>query len=127
MKSRQRRGLAAFTLVLPLSASLTACSGPGVENPTENVGSVEQGLGPAEEEAVRKTLQPIRSLQTPAGVYMTSVDVSTTSQGSFPYEVFVYQPDATGEAIRFELSARDSGGAVDTSHSFNSVKLTSPS
>jgi hypothetical protein len=125
MRSRQRRGLAAFTLFFPLSASLTACSGPGDESSTETVDRVEQGLGPAEEEAVRKTLQPLRSLQTPAGVYMTSVDVSTTSQGSFPYEVFVYQPDATGEAIRFELSARDSAGVVDTSHSFGSVNLTS--
>ena len=116
---------ATFTVLLPLSTSLAACSGAEIEGPAESTGSVEQGLGPAEDEAVRKTLQPIRSLQTPGGVYMTAIDVTTTSQGSFPYEVHVYQPDASGEAIRFELSARDITGVVDTSHAFVAVNLTS--
>src|SRR5688572_6332205 len=100
MESGRGLGLAAtFTMLFPLSTSLAACSGAELEGPAESTGSVQQGLGPAEDEAVRKTLQPIRSLQTPGGVYMTAIDVTTTSQGSFPYEVHVYQPDASGEAI----------------------------
>jgi hypothetical protein len=117
---------AAFTMLFLLGASLSACSGfEADERQSESTGSVQQGLGPAEEDAVRKTLQPIRSLQTPGGVYMTALDVTTTSQGSFPYELHIYQPDASGEAIRFELSAREITGTVDPSHAFVSVNLTS--
>ncbi|HEY8947100.1 MAG TPA: transglutaminase-like domain-containing protein, partial [Polyangiaceae bacterium] len=92
---------------------------------TEDAEAAEQGLGYAEEEAVRRTLAPIRSLQTPGGVYMTSIDVTAASSGTFSHVVHVYQPDATGEAIRFELAARTSAGVVDASHTFQSVTLTS--
>lgn len=115
-----------LTLLLPLSVGSTACSGPDLGSSPEGVGNVQQALGPGEEEAVRKTLAPIRSLGTPpAGVYLTAVEVSTTSQGSFPYEVHVYQPDATNEAVRFEVSARDTAGVADPAHAFVAVRLTS--
>jgi hypothetical protein len=126
MESVRRWGFGAvLSTLLPL-ASLPACSGANGEEDAPSVGSAQQGLGLAEEEAVRRTLEPLRSLSAPPGrVYLTSVDVSTTSQGSFNYEAHVYQPDATGEAIRFELSARDVAGAVDAAHTFVSVQLVS--
>jgi hypothetical protein len=112
-----------FALALSLNGlGLTACTGPEEE---EVSSTAEHGIGPAEEEAVRKTLAPIRSLETPGGVYMTSIEQTSATTGTFSHVVHVYQPDSTGEAIRFELAARTSSGAVDTSHTFQSVKLTS--
>jgi Transglutaminase-like superfamily len=127
MQFRRRLQAAKWlTLAFPLSFGSSACSGADLEAPRDETGTSRHELGMAEEQAVRKTLEPIRSLQVPpAGVYLTQVEVATTSQGSFPYELYVYQPDATGEAIRFELSARDSAGVVDRAHAFVSVKSTS--
>jgi hypothetical protein len=109
--------------LLSLAAlGLTACTGVEEE---EASSKSEQGIGPAEEEAVRKTLAPIRSLQTPGGVYMTSIEETSAATGTFSHVVHVFQPDSTGEGIRFELAARRSDGAVDTGHTFQSVRLIS--
>jgi hypothetical protein len=102
---------------------LVSCT--GAEDEASVAASAQQRLGPAEDEAVRKTLAPIRSLQTPGGVYMTSIAATISATGSLSHVIHVYQPDATGEAIRFELAARTSTGVVDASHTFSSVALTS--
>jgi hypothetical protein len=113
-----------FALLLPLSAAgLLSCT--AAEEEPSIVKATPQGLTGAEDEAVAKTMAPIRSLQTPGGVYMTSIEQTIATTGSFAYVVHVYQPDATGEGIRFEVAARTSGGAVDSSHTFQSVSLTS--
>lgn len=113
-----------FALLLPLSgAGLLSCT--VAEDDTSDVQAVEQGLTGAEAEAVAKTMAPIRSLQTPGNVYMTSIEQTIATAGNFQHVVHVYQPDATGEGIRFELAARTSGGTFDTSHTFQSVILTS--
>jgi hypothetical protein len=110
-------------LVLLLAGSgLWGCGGTVEESSTE---SVQQPLTSAEDEAVAKTLAPLRSLDVPGGVYMTSVEQTSSATGNFTHVVHVYQPDSNGEGIRFELGARTSGGAVDTSHTFQSVTLTS--
>ena len=74
--------------------------------------------------ALEKTLVPVRALQVPGGIYMKSIDETYSSTGSLPHTVYVYQPDATGEGIRFELGARTSAGVVDTTHKFTQVSLT---
>jgi hypothetical protein len=121
---RQLSGVTSYVLWLPLCAlGVGACTGAEEESPPAS--SVEHGLGPAEAEAVKKTLAPIRSLQTPGAVYMTSIEETIPITGNFPHVIHVYQPDATGEAIRFDLTVRTSAGVVDTSHTFQSVVLTS--
>ncbi len=113
-------------MVMGLCGALAACSGadgaPTDEAPAE---SATQALKSTEEAAVARTTAPIRSLQTPGNVYMTSIEQTSASAGSFAHVVHVYQPDATGEGIRFEVAARTSGGAVDTTHTFQSVSLVS--
>ncbi|HET9954252.1 MAG TPA: transglutaminase-like domain-containing protein [Polyangiaceae bacterium] len=119
-----------FALLLPLSgAGLFSCAGQdegsGADREPQHLQATKQRLGDTEAEAVTKTMAPIRSLQTPGNVYMTSIEQTVATTGTFQYIVYAYQPDATGEGIRFELTARTSGGAVDSTHTFQSVILTS--
>jgi hypothetical protein len=116
--------LTSFALLLPLSvAGLSACG--AAEDASPSVDTVEEPLTEAEAEAVAKTMAPIRSLQAPGGVYMTSIEQTIAASGSFAHVIHVYQPDATAEGIRFEVASRTSAGVVDTSHTFQSVSLTS--
>jgi hypothetical protein len=118
--SRAHRSLAPLLVVSGLG--LWGCGGPVEESSTA---VVQQRLTSAEDEALAKTLAPLRSLRVPGDVYMTSVEQTSSATGSFTHVVHVYQPDSNGEGIRFEIGARTSTGAVDTSHTFQSVTLTS--
>ena len=88
-------------------------------------GATRQALGPSEDEAVQKTLAPLRALAVPSNVYLKSVEQTITATGTFSQIFHVYQPDATGEAIRFQLTAKTSSGSTDFSHGFRSVSVTS--
>ncbi|HEY5958188.1 MAG TPA: hypothetical protein VIV60_16605, partial [Polyangiaceae bacterium] len=77
------------------------------------------------EGALEKTLVPVRKLEVPGGIYMKAIDETYSTAGTLNHTVYVYQPDATGEGIRFELSAKTSAGVVDTAQRFTQVSLTS--
>jgi Transglutaminase-like superfamily len=127
MKSERHvsRFTSSFARLLPLTASaLLSCSAAD-EAGEGGVESMSQGLTQAEDAAVARTLAPIRSLQTPGNVFMTSIEQTIATSGNFAYVVHVYQPDATGEGVRFEVAARTSAGVVDTAHTFQSVSLAS--
>ena len=116
-------------LVQGAAGGLVSCSAGaqdvGEVEETAELDAVASELTPAETEAVAKTRAPIRSLQTPGGVYMTSVEQTSSSTGSFTHIVHVYQPDSNGEGIRFEVAARTSAGVADTAHTFQTVRLVS--
>jgi hypothetical protein len=105
------------------AASSSDDKGPSRATGHESVDKVVQEIIP--EESLRKTLVPIRSLQPPARVYMKQIEETFSSAGTFTQVVYVYQPDATRETIRFALSAKTSTGAVDTAHRFEAVKAIS--
>lgn len=91
----------------------------------ENVATARSALSEIEGPAVERTLKPIRTLDVPGGVYMKSIEQTFATIGTFEQVVHVYQPDANAEPIRIELSAKTSSGVVDSSHTFESVLLTS--
>src|SRR5512147_1153522 len=76
------------------------------------------------EGALEKTLVPVRALQVPGGIYMKSIDETYSAVGNLAHTVYVYQPDANAEGIRFELSAKTTAGTVDTAQRFTQVSLT---
>jgi transglutaminase superfamily protein len=86
-----------------------------------------QALDERDAPAVARIHEPMRRLETSNGgrVYMTSIEETFPGSGSFDQEVFFFQPSATGQGFRIELSAKTSTGAVDTSHSFQDLTLTS--
>ena len=112
MNSHRRPVLARISLstfLVSLSAAGSfACSDAATwnEEAEETTGVARGALGPAEDAAVQKTMAPIRALETPGSVYMKAVDETFNTVGTFSQVFHVYQPDANGESIRFELSAR---------------------
>ena len=126
MKSQAQLSCRFLSLAFLLPSSLIGLVSCGTVDPGPSATAhLQQALGPAEDEGVRRSLAPIRSLQTPSGVYMKSIEETSSAAGTFPHVVHVYQPDATAEEIRFELTVRTSAGAVDPSHTFQSVSVTS--
>jgi hypothetical protein len=136
------RTLNALGLAWPLmltfcAATFTGCSSAG--SPEEGglassattgeafeqgaVGQLSQAIIP--DEALQKTLVPIRSLQVPGKVYLKQIDETIASAGTFTQVIYVYQPDNTRETIRFALSSKTSTGSVDSAQRFESVKVTS--
>ena len=113
-------------VVTGLCGALVSCSGVQ-DGPNDEavVESATQALTGAEEEGVARAMAHIRSLETPGNVYMASIEQTSASSGSFAHVVHVYQPDGTGEGIRFEVAAKTSAGVVDTAHTFQSVSLVS--
>jgi len=125
------------TLALALGgAALVGCS--AAENfQDEHAGSATIGAGADHEtlaqtsqaiipdDALQKTLVPLRSLPIPGKVYLKQIEETIASAGTFTQVVYVYQPDTNRETIRFALSAKTSTGAVDGSQRFESVKVTS--
>lgn len=120
---------AVLCVLLQITAGGLSCSAP-----SEDVGDGEQApeleevtseLTVQEAAAVERTLTPSRALETPAGVYMTSIEQTSASTGSLAHVVHVYQPDSNGEGIRFEVAARTSTGAVDYSHTIVATSLVS--
>jgi len=89
----------------------------------EAVGQLSQALIP--DDALQKTLVPLRSLQLPGKVYLKQIDETIAASGTFTQVVYVYQPDSNRETLRFALSAKTPTGAVDSGHRFESVKVTS--
>lgn len=110
-----------ITALLASHFGLWGCS----EQPSTEIASTKAAQAVYPPGALEKTLVPLRSLQVPAGVYIKSIDETYATTGNLPHSVYLYQPDATGEAVRVELSAKTSGGTVDASHQFTSVSLTS--
>ncbi|WP_080682638.1 transglutaminase-like domain-containing protein [Sorangium cellulosum] len=96
-----------------------------LETPVETAAQELTSIPTIPDEALQKTLAPLRALEVPGRVYMRSVEETFAGSGTFSQVVHVYQPDANGETIRFELAAKTSTGQVDTSHGFQSVKVTS--
>jgi hypothetical protein len=110
-----------ITALIASHLGLWGCTDqPSIETPSAR--TVEAVYPPG---ALEKTLVPLRSLQLPGGVYIKSIDETYATTGNLPHSVYIYQPDATGEGIRVELSAKTSSGIVDTMHQFTSVSLTS--
>ncbi|HET9956379.1 MAG TPA: hypothetical protein VFQ61_17845, partial [Polyangiaceae bacterium] len=135
MKSKSRRQgrgkLAPFmTSVCGIVTFACSATDPTAGAPAEF--AAEQGVAVASttqkvvpDYALPTTLSPIRALEAPSGVYLTSVEQRLDGTGTFTQTVHVYQPDANSETIRFELTAKNSTGQVDGSHRFESVVLTS--
>ncbi|AUX38949.1 uncharacterized protein SOCE26_003300 [Sorangium cellulosum] len=122
-----RHGDALALLLLGALGAVVGCADDelALEAPVEASAQELASIPTIPDEALQKTLAPIRALEVPGRVYMKSVEETFTSSGTFSQVVHVYQPDATGERIRFELAAKTSTGQVDTSHRFESVKVTS--
>jgi hypothetical protein len=117
-----RRLVGACALVL--LGGQSGCIQPEPATDSSEVTETRRALSQAEDEAVARTMAPIRTLGTPGKVYMRSIEETISAKGTFVHTFHVYQPDATGEGIRFELAAKTSTGAIDTAHSFQSVVLT---
>lgn len=120
--------LRALVLQSAAGAVLSCSAGSEGTAGTDEIGEVDElssNLTPAEDAAVARTRAPIRALEVPGNVYMTSIEQTSSATGSFAHVVHVYQPDANNEGIRFEVAARTSGGVVDTAHTFQTVRLVS--
>ncbi|WP_437723956.1 transglutaminase-like domain-containing protein [Sorangium sp. So ce861] len=122
-----RHGHALVLLLLGALGPAVGCSDDEIalETPVETSAQELTSIPTIPDEALQKTLAPLRALEVPGRVYMKSVEETFAGSGTFSQVVHVYQPDATGETIRFELAAKTSSGQVDTSHGFQSVKVTS--
>ena len=107
----------------PEADQLASSATPGAAADGESVNERSQALIP--DDALQKTLVPIRSLQVPGKVYLKQIDETIAATGSFTQVVYVYQPDANRETIRFSVSAKTSAGSVDGAQRFESVKVTS--
>ncbi|XXY45062.1 transglutaminase domain-containing protein [Sorangium sp. So ce269] len=122
-----RHGDALALLLLGALGPVVGCADDelALETPVETSAQELTSIPTIPDEALQKTLAPIRALEVPGRVYMKSVEQTFSGSGTFSQVVHVYQPDATGERIRFELAAKTAAGQVDTSHRFESVKVTS--
>ncbi len=107
-----------------LSCSAAPDDGETLEETVE-LGAVSSSLGVTEQAAVERTLAPVRALEAPAGVFMTSIEQTSTATGALAHVVHVYQPDSTGESVRFEVAVRTSAGVLDYGHTFTAVSLAS--
>ena len=125
MNSKSKSSSIGFPLIIAATfgGGLGACAGSA--DAPEGQSSATAGLSEADAPAVAKTTAPLRSLQAPGGVYITSIEHTSSATGNLQHVVHVYQPDGNGEGIRFELAARTSGGAIDAAHGFQSVTVTS--
>lgn len=126
-KRRHLRGLTYSLLSFGSIAALgcSAESTPGTHDALagEAVSATSQPVWP--DSLLEKTLVRTRSLETPGNVYLTSIEQRVDAGGTFSQTFYVYQPDANGESISFELSAKTSTGATDGAHQFQSVTVTS--
>jgi hypothetical protein len=118
------------SVVAMFGGGIAGCNQTGLT--PSGVESTRGGLGEEPEPdpydpnlPITTTLAPVRHLEVPGSVYLRSFAETFPGTGTFPHSVHVYQPDGSGEAINFELSATDAGGAVDNNHRFRSVVLTS--
>jgi hypothetical protein len=111
-----------LTTVMGASA-LAGCGGEGAADVGAPLGVARSALS-VPDDVLAMTLAPVRQLEVPGLVYLTSIRETFPGTGTFVHSVHVYQPDATGEAISFELRATTSSGAVDMSHTFQAVRLT---
>ena len=67
---------------------------------------------------------PVRPLSDGGNVYMTSVETTYAAAGTqMPVTYHVYVP-VDGGGLNFELTAKTSSGAIDTSHTFRSVHVS---
>ena len=104
---------------------------PSLASPTKTRGAGEAGVVGQQaqaiipDDALQKSLVPIRSLQIPGRVYLKRVDETIAAAGTFTQVVYVYQPDGNRETIRFAVSAKTGTGSVDSAQRFESVKVTS--
>src|SRR4051812_23985534 len=124
-KAREPGSFAGLLLSL-CGAAVFGCSGAGSAGEPangESVGSTSQAW--VSDTLMAKTIVPIRALEVPGNVYLTSVEQRLDVAGTFTQIFHVYQPDANSEGIRFELAARTSTGSIDTAHGFQSVTVTS--
>jgi hypothetical protein len=141
---RNRRGLTSIGAAAAIFGAwgVAGCNDAGISNPgVESVRSTLDDIPPSDPDAgvpedpptvydpegeIATTLAPVRKLdEVPGNVSMRSFAETFPGTGTFHHEVHVYQPDGTGEALSFELSAKDAGGSVDGNHWFRSVTLTS--
>ncbi|WP_437733519.1 transglutaminase-like domain-containing protein [Sorangium sp. So ce1335] len=122
-----RHGDALALLLLGALGPVVGCADDelALEAPVETSAQELASIPNIPDEALQKTLAPLRALEVPGRVYMKSVEETFSASGTFSQIVHVYQPDANGERIRFELAARTATGQVDTSHRFESVRVTS--
>lgn len=123
IRNAKNPGSLAMLLLSLGSSSVIGCSASSPIGDNEpGVASTSQAI---EDALLTKTLVPIRTLQVPGGVYLTSIDQRVDGSGTFTQVFHVYQPDANSEAIRFEVSATGAYGAIDGAHRFQSVIVTS--
>ncbi|MGK3998582.1 transglutaminase-like domain-containing protein [Sorangium sp. So ce1024] len=122
-----RHGDALALLLLGALGPIAGCADGelALEAPVETSAQELTSIPNISDEALQKTLAPLRALEVPGSVYMKSVEETFPGTGTFSQVVHVYQPDANGERIRFELAARTPTGQVDASHRFESVKIVS--
>lgn len=124
-----RRGFTSIGAAVAIlgAGGLAGCSATGDSN--QGVETVQQAqvVDPNDPNLpIITTLAPVRQLdEGPGTLYLRSFAETFPGTGTFFHSVHVYQPDNTGEAITFELSATDAGGSVDWNHRFQSVMLTS--
>ena len=124
-KVREPGSLAGFLLCL-CGAAVFGCSGTdsaGEPGSGESASSTSQAW--VSDYLMTKTIVPLRALEVPGNVYLTSVEQRLDVAGTFTQIFHVYQPDANSEGIRFEVAAKTSSGTIDAAHGFQSVTVTS--
>ncbi|WP_437543601.1 transglutaminase domain-containing protein [Sorangium sp. So ce367] len=122
-----RHGDALALLFLGALGPVVGCADDelALETPVETSAQELASFPNIPDEALQKTLAPLRALEAPGRVYLKSVEQTLSGSGTFTQIVHVYQPDTNGERIRFEVAAKTSTGQVDTSHRFEAVKAIS--
>jgi transglutaminase-like putative cysteine protease len=103
--------------------ALTGCGSEDTAAERASLGVAQSAIS-VPDDVLAMTLAPLRQLETPGQVYFTSIRETFPGSGTFVHSVHIYQPDATGEPMSFELGATTSSGAVDASHTFEAVRLT---
>ncbi len=106
------------------AGGLAGCGGELTATQESDVAVAASALS-LPDETIAMTLAPVRQLETPGPIYIKTLKETFPGTGTFAQALHVYQPDASGEQIAFELSATTSAGATDTNHAFQSVVLTS--
>jgi hypothetical protein len=103
---------------------IAGCIGSASSTNANDFTETRQALAEPEAEAVARVMAPLRTLGTPGKVTMRSIEETIPTSGNFLHTFHVYQPDGTGEGIRFDLAAKTSSGTIDSAQSFQSVVLT---